>query len=115
MKEIELLNGMKAFVDDEDYERLVCSNWSYAKGYAVIFRPTRYMHRIIMAISDHSEVDHINGVTLDNRKENLRVATHRQNMMNRKKHKVGTSKFKGVAWDNSNRKWIALTSSIVAK
>lgn len=42
--------------------------------------------------------DHINGNTLDNRRENLRKASRTQNKHNTKKykHKKATSKFKGV-------------------
>jgi hypothetical protein len=38
-------------------------------------------------------VDHVNGDTLDNRRENLRVATHAENSQNKRKISKG---FKGV-------------------
>ncbi len=41
-------------------------------------------------------VDHINGDTLDNRRENLRPATHQQNTWNRKLATNNTTGFKGV-------------------
>jgi hypothetical protein len=55
-------------------------------------------------------VDHINGDTLDYRRDNLRVATHEQNCWNSRKrtHRTKdalTSSFKGVAWDASSGKW----------
>ena len=43
-----------------------------------------YLHRIITGAKDGESVDHINGDGLDNRRSNLRICTHRQNMMNRK-------------------------------
>lgn len=50
-------------------------------------------------------VDHINHNTLDNKRCNLRVVTFRQNNQNVKKK--GTSKYKGVSWDSTNKKWYA--------
>ncbi len=42
------------------------------------------------------QVDHINGNTLNNRFENLRIATQANNCKNRKENKNNTSGFKGV-------------------
>ena len=55
------------------------------------------------------EIDHINGDKLDNRIENLRLATHRQNSQNHKKRRDGetTSKFVGVSWDKQRNRWRA--------
>lgn len=53
-------------------------------------------------------VDHINHDTLDNRRQNLRVVTRRQNQANmRKCSKATSSKYKGVSWDKSRNKWMA--------
>lgn len=50
-------------------------------------------------------VDHINGDRADNRIENLRQATYKENFTNRKKPKNNTSGYKGVCKDGS--KWRA--------
>lgn len=61
-----------------------------------------YLHREIMErvlgrpIEVGLKVDHINGNTLDNTRENLRVATHAQNIHNAKRHRSNTSGYKGV-------------------
>lgn len=51
------------------------------------------------------QLDHINRDTLDNRIENLRVATAAQNASNRKLFANSTSKAKGVSWNKRAGKW----------
>lgn len=55
------------------------------------------LHRLIMGLPRNMEIDHINGNTQDNRRENLRIVTHRQNMLNTKLRKDNTSGFRGVS------------------
>ena len=52
-------------------------------------------------------VDHINHDITDNRKNNLRISTHQQNMMNTKIQKNNTSGVTGVKWHKGISKWIA--------
>lgn len=51
-------------------------------------------------------VDHINGNPSDNRKENLRVVSHLENMKNRKLSSANTSGITGV-FQTKNGKWYA--------
>ena len=53
------------------------------------------------------QIDHINGDRADNRFENLRIATHKENSRNRKKLDNKTSKYKGVYWYKRYHKWKA--------
>ena len=55
-------------------------------------------------------VDHINHDKLDNRRENLRLCTHAENMQNVPNYSRGKSKYKGVSFDDRKRvkKWRAL-------
>ena len=104
-KEIPMANGHIAIVDDDDFSRVSQFKWQVnTYGYA---RRTMYnearirvdvkMHRFIAGVTDRSiEVDHRNGNKLDNRKENLRLCTHSQNMMNRGANRRNKSGFKGV-------------------
>lgn len=50
-------------------------------------------------------VDHINGDKLDNRIENLRIATYQQNSFNMKKPISNRSGLKGLSWDSSRLRW----------
>jgi hypothetical protein len=59
----------------------------------------RKMERhILVDVPEGLLIDHKNGDSLDNRKENLRIATYRQNSQNKRKiNKNTTSQYKGVS------------------
>lgn len=109
-KLIPLYDFRYALIDDEDYDQLIAlKGWRVnAKGYACIQYKDKktgksaviLMHRIIMSAPGGMDVDHINGDRLDNRRENLRLATRSQNLQNRIKRKIGSSRYKGVVRDN---------------
>lgn len=48
-------------------------------------------------------IDHINGIKTDNRIENLRVVTVRQNQQNRVEHRNG--KLVGASYNKRDKKW----------
>ncbi len=50
-------------------------------------------------------LDHENGNTIDNRIENLRLATHSQNIANSRLRRDSTSGFKGVSFYKAEQKW----------
>ncbi len=114
MKIIELPRGLQAIVDDGDFERLAaCGKWNAKKsGRTHYARQTasdgseRVMHRFL---TGWDYVDHINGNGLDNRRTNLRRATHAQNMGNKRRYRNNTSGFKGVAPFEKSRvnPWVA--------
>ena len=58
----------------------------------------QYLHRVVLNISDPNiEIDHINGNTLDNRKENLRSLNRHHNQGNRQqKNRNNSTGFLGV-------------------
>jgi len=63
-----------------------------------------YMHREILGLTDRKiHGDHKDHDTLNNRRNNLRIATHSQNMANRSSHKNSTSKFLGVSIETHKR------------
>jgi hypothetical protein len=108
-KEIKLLHGEIAIVDDEYYEELSKHNWhlntnGHAKrGHRVNGKYTNiFMHHQIITPPKGYFVDHINGNKLDNRRENLRICTPQQNVFNLHKDKP-----KGVYHNKEWDTWIA--------
>ena len=77
-------------------------NYPYAQ--CKLDRKQKYIHRLVMNEPGSGQVDHINHVGLDNRSENLRTVTSRINLQNRIGR--GTSKYIGVCWHKSSKKWI---------
>jgi|TARA_R110000824_G_scaffold339059_1_gene525553 hypothetical protein len=76
------------------------------------------MHRMVMSrvlgreLARTEQVDHINGNGLDNRRENLRLATNAQNHFNMPKARTyngvaPSSQYKGVHWSKRDKKWRA--------
>ncbi len=119
MKEIPLTKGYKAIVDDEYYDYLNKWKWFAVQGrntvYAAREERTKnhkkkliLMHRVVVRKIRHGLfIDHINHNGVDNRKENLRVVTNRQNCQNRLSHRSSSSKYKGVSWHKSRQKYQA--------
>lgn len=112
---IPLSDGSLALVDPEDIPALTRWNWC-PDTYGYVIRghrpvrggPVRFikMHRLLLGITDPKvEVDHINRISRDNRRVNLRVATRRQNQANTTGRITG--KLKGVHWRADRQKWWA--------
>lgn len=81
-----------ALVDPADYDELIklrwCASWQpdVRSFYAYCNSIKTAMHRYILGLKfgDKRQGDHINHDTLDNRRENLRIVTNRQNSNNRR-------------------------------
>ena len=111
MKEIQLPRGFVAIVDADDYERVAAHKWTlhdnYGRGFyartnirlATVERKyaSLMLHRFIANATPGEVIDHINRNGLDNRKENLRIATRSTNAAN-SKHRAdrSTSPYRGV-------------------
>ena len=73
-----------------------------------IFNKSYKVHQIVYLMHHGhipKEIDHINGIRDDNRIENLREVTRRQNLMNRGLPKRNTSGAKNVSWKKPINKW----------
>jgi len=67
--------------------------------YAKINNKSVLIHRFIMDVTERETmVDHRNKKTLDNRKDNLRVCSNKENLCNVDKPINNTSGYKGVYW-----------------
>ena len=97
-----------AFIDLEDVERVNKYTWGRSANQYVECRELNiYLHRFIMNCPKDMEVDHINHNGLDNRKENLRIVTHKQNKFNNPILSTNTSGVTGVSWSKQKNKWRA--------
>lgn len=112
--ELNIKNN-KIIIDIEDYDLIVnCWIWvNKNRGYPYLmlqFKKNRekcLFHRIIMNAQKGQIIDHINHDTLDNRKCNLRICKHQENIFNQKIHKNNKSGYKGVSFDKKTNKWRA--------
>jgi len=97
--------------DAEDYDRVKAYQWSIGGGVNHKYAQNEfvgYLHRYLLKYSGSLSVDHVNGNVYDNRKCNLRIARHKDNIYNACKHrKQCTSKYKGVCWARNKNKWLA--------
>lgn len=97
------------YFDLEDYDKIKDYCWRE-------HHPSNNYRRIETDLSGHKKIflhqlitgyklcDHKNHNTFDNRKENLREATHRENIRNKSKSANNKSGFIGVSWDKTREK-----------
>jgi hypothetical protein len=109
--EIKLTQGRVAQIDDEDWPLVSAYSWQascrkngkwYAQAFPSIIgmhgpRKCILLHHLILPPPAGLEIDHRNGDGLDCRRQNLRIATHQQNMFNSQSRRGSASKFKGVS------------------
>jgi hypothetical protein len=105
-----VLRGLMYNIDSNGYPTVKISQ----RGRQHLQFGTDRLARIILErklgrpVRPNYEADHIDGDTLNNRRENLREVTHAQNAMNSAKQqrgKVPTSQYKGVS--RRHNKWQA--------
>lgn len=130
--EIELC-GYTVLIDDEDYDKIMPYTWyinqkSLRVSRLVYFQRTYrdknkkkctiVLSRVILGLQlyDGKICDHINGNTLDNRKENLRICSKKENQRNCRKHKDNKTGFKGIYYQKGAKKYhsqISVNSKII--
>lgn len=109
--------GLFAQVDDDDCERAARYSWNlktttsggqYAVAY-VLGSGRRHHRKIYLhtLITGWSYVEHRDGDGLNCQRDNMRKATHRQNMANMKHRRGGTSDYRGVSLFRPTGRWHA--------
>jgi hypothetical protein len=116
---IELTKGYFAEVDECDVD-IANVNWAArinTSGTVYAYRSSHdgphdsFMHREIFSrvvgrpLGPSELVDHINRDGRDNRRENLRLASHSQNSANSRTPISSKSGYKGVSWHKASQKW----------
>lgn len=103
---MEMSSGEFVLID-RDCAFLFSVPWGLCGGYAArnMERGVAiYLHRLVLNVSSE-RVDHINGDKLDNRRANLRPASHRDNIRNQKLRSDSSTGFKGVR--KRHKRWTA--------
>lgn len=113
--DIELYNY---FGEIEGVAKIIIEDYSITQGYiwrvsseGYVFThkngKTVFMHRLILKPSNKEIIDHENHDKLDNRRENIRIATKSTNAMNVKKWEHNKSGIIGVNFRKDTNKWRA--------
>ncbi len=84
MATIPLSKGKWTIIDDDDVLLLSEHKWCFDGRYATRRKQGKkiYLHRELLNPPKGFICDHVNGLTLDNRRCNLRVSTYQQNGYN---------------------------------
>lgn len=105
-------NNYEFYIDFDDFDRIRNRYWYKTNDGYIISRVNHtksctILHRFLLDIEEFSEfeVDHINHIRCDNRKENLRICTHSQNKMNIGLRNNNTSGVTGVGWQKNMHMW----------
>lgn len=110
---------MVAIIDDEDFDRVSQHTWYAFPGRHTFYAGTNIrrddrqvqlaMHRLLLGLGfgDKRFGDHVDGNGLNNRRQNIRIATRGQNGANRRSAKGSSSRFVGVSFNKYHKKWTA--------
>ena len=109
---LTLTNGSQVEVEDDDFEHVEQWVWyPHPDGYAQRGIQVEkqlvmnLLHREIMGAKEGELVDHRDRNMSRCVRRNLRIVTHRQNLMNRSPNKRSSSGYRGVSWNPQREKW----------
>ena len=112
------LKGEEFWFDIEDYDKIKDYCWyyndsGYVMAYDFVLKTYVRLHRLVMnCVNCEFDIDHKTHPPrfekkIDNRKSNLRIVTHSENMMNASMGVNNTSGCKGVSFDKNRNQWMA--------
>ena len=113
---VYFIDGSSFLIDTSDLLQVSEYTWFYGKrGYPVAHTSRKSpeghkvfpLHRLLMRPDEGSDVDHISGDKLDNRRGNLRICSHQQNMFNQKMRCTNSSGYYGVSRSSKTGKFEA--------
>ena len=102
--EMWLSNWWFTKIDKEDYEKIKWNTWYKSCRWYAESRIEWKLVKLHRLLCSWKIIDHINIDTMDNRKDNLRVCTHAQNMQNSKNRKI-SNRSSIYKWVYKNKKW----------
>lgn len=112
---IPLTQGQATLIDDADWPLVAPRNWWATRTPSGDYYATTkirqpdgrrrvvHMQRLLMGDPTGRKVDHVSRDTLDNRRENLRVATDSQNKTNSRLYRNNSTGLRGVRNWNDGR------------
>lgn len=111
--ELPLTKGYVALIDEADVERVISAGkWQVLeRGHTSYATQSRWngsgydYFALHTFLTGWQITDHINHDGLDNRRANLREATHQQNCWNTRKHRNNSSGYKGVNLFKRTGRW----------
>jgi HNH endonuclease len=99
---VSMPNDKWGIMSDNEQTRELLTNhiWYCDNGYfkTSVNRRTSGYHRMLMNPNDDMCIDHINRRRYDNRVENLRIVTHKENMHNKSIYSSNTSSCPGIGF-----------------
>lgn len=107
MKKIILSQKAYCLVDDDIFEKYGHLKWHMNTGYAkrTELGKALLLHRLILKAKKGECVDHIDRNKLNNQRNNLRLCSKGQNLMNKKPGVNNISGLKGVRWNKYDNRW----------
>jgi len=98
----------RAIIDIEDVDKCKYYRWGCNGGkYSITIVDKKVLQLQNFILDYEGKIDHRNRNPLDNRKENLRYATHQENNRNVTKAKNKSSDYIGITYDKEKDKWRA--------
>lgn len=117
--EVKLKNNHTLLIDDADWNLVKNFKWTahkkppnncyyaIATDYSSGKKKTIYLHNLLINKPSAFTIDHINGDGLDNRRQNIRLATKSQNAGNQKLRANNKTGFKGVCFHKQHKLYMA--------